>query len=86
MNYLTYRGIDFDEFVKDNNGYCWAEICEECAKKYRDLIGEDIDDGGTAQGYCSVMGCLNRGIREDKKHYYIDFKPQFITKGIYNND
>ena len=77
MENLIYAGIVFDEYTQDDGGI-WAEICESCAKKYKHKIANNIDDGGTACGCCSVKGCNNNGSDPNKKHYYIDFPPQKI--------
>lgn len=78
MKLLKYKGIIFDEFVENEDGHYWAEICVECVEKYYDLIIDDIDDGGTARGVCSVKGCWNSGDSCEVMHYYIDFKPEYI--------
>lgn len=78
MQVLEYKGIIFDDFVRDKNGHYWAEICHKCAEKYGDLIQDEIDDGGTARGCCSVKGCYNDGAGDEIMHYYIDFKEEFI--------
>ena len=83
MKILKYKGIVFDDWAEDQEegkivGY-WAEICQECVEKYKDLISDDIDDGGTARGCCSIKGCSNTGEDEDRMHYYIDFKIEFVT-------
>lgn len=73
MKVLRYKGIIFDDWARDNHGL-WAEMCAECAAKYEKTVADDLDDGTAAAGICSVYGCGNRGTRDDKKHYYIDFK------------
>ena len=78
MAILKYKGVEFEACTKDNDGHYWGEICEECAEKQRDIFDEELDDGGTAQGWCSVRGCSNHGYNA-KKHYYIDFKDELIS-------
>ena len=78
MKVLKYKGIVFDDFDENDDGTYWAEICQECVEKYWDKVKDDIDEGGTARGCCSIKGCCNTGEREDKMHYYIDFKPDFV--------
>lgn len=83
---LVYKGIVFDDYAQDEDGAYWAEICPECVEKYGDLVGDVIDDGGTARGCCSVKGCYNSG-EEEKLHFYIDFKPEFVSfKEVDEND
>lgn len=78
MELLCYKGIVFDDYEQNDDKTFWAEICEECANKYFDKIKNDIDDGGTAQGCCSVCGCENNGEDLETKHYYIDFTPKYV--------
>ena len=78
MKVLKYKGILFDDYEQNEDGNYWAEICQECVEKYWDLINDVIDDGGTARCCCSVKGCFNDGNDEEKMHYYIDFKSEFI--------
>ena len=74
MENLIYEGIVFDEYTQDDGGI-WAEICEKFAQKNTSTkIANNIDDGGTACGCCSVKGCNNNGSDPNKKHYYIDFR------------
>lgn len=75
MVFTSKRGkqIVFDDFVeeydeefKKDRPY-WAEMCPHCHRKYRGILGNRFDDGGTAQGTCSVKGCNNQA------NYYVDF-------------
>lgn len=77
MVFTSKRGkqIVFDDFVeeydeefKKDRPY-WAEMCPHCHRKYRGILGNRFDDGGTAQGTCSVKGCNNQA------NYYVDFYP-----------
>lgn len=61
--------IVFDDYVdntKEYNSY-WVEMCSCCLNKYKDIIGNRVDDGGAACGICSVKGC------ENEADYYVDF-------------
>lgn len=77
MQNLIYKGIVFDEYAQDPDGAIWAEVCSACADRYKELICDEIDEGDTACGCCSVKGCKNNG-NHDGKHYYIDFIPSKI--------
>ena len=79
MKLLKYKGLIFDDYAQNEDGTYWAEICEKCVKKYWEKIKDDIDDGGTARGYCSVQGCCNDGNDEMILHYYIDFKTEHVS-------
>ena len=57
---------EYDEDLKKGSPY-WAEMCPHCHRKYRGILGNRCDDGGTAQGTCSVKGCNNQA------NYYVDF-------------
>lgn len=61
--------IIFDDFTNNTKEYgtFWTEMCPECYKKYKDIIGVRADDGGVACGTCSVEGC------ENEADYYVDF-------------
>lgn len=63
------KQIIFDDYVDNTEEYgsYWVEMCLHCYNKYRSILGNRIDDGGTAQGTCSVRGC------ENKADYYVDF-------------
>lgn len=69
--YHSKRGktIEFDDFVDNRNEYgtYYVEMCKHCHNKYRGILGSRCDDGGTAQGTCSVNGCSNQA------DYYVDF-------------
>lgn len=74
---IEYKGIVFDEWTADENGI-WGEMCQCCAEKYKELLGDELDDGG-GMGACSVKGCDVVGADTDyEKHYYVDFKPELI--------
>lgn len=56
MVFTSKRGkqIVFDDFVeeydeefKKDRPY-WAEMCPHCHRKYRGILGNRFDDGGTA--------------------------------------
>lgn len=87
MKILVYKGIEFDDYTKDEDGAYWAEICQECVEKYWDKVNEDIDDGGTARCFCSRRGCWNSGNDDESMQYYIDFKPEYVSfKEVDEND
>lgn len=77
--YLNYKGILFDDYSRDDNGHYWAEICQECFEKYRTIFENELDNGNTACGICSVCGCSNSGELDSVSHYYIDFIDHLIT-------
>ena len=68
----TKRGkqIVFDDFVNNTAEYgsYYVEMCPNCYNKYRNVLGNRVDDGGSAQGICSVKGCDNEA------DYYVDFE------------
>lgn len=75
---IEYKGILFDNWtVDEETGGIWGEMCQGCADKYKDVLSEDLSDGGV--GACSVKGCDVVGADSDnERHYYVDFKPEFI--------
>lgn len=73
MKLLKYKGILFDDWEEEPDGSIWAEICSECAEKYKDVLTNELDNGGTACGSCSVYECENTGEDSESLHYYIDF-------------
>lgn len=75
---IEYKGIIFDDWqVDEETQGVWAEMCANCAEKYKDLISGELDDAG-AIGICSVDGCTVSGQESDGPHYYIDFEPELI--------
>lgn len=79
MVYTSKRGkqITFDDFVDnalvDDFGSYWVEMCPHCHNKYRSILGNRADDGGTACGTCSVKGC------ENEADYYVDFNRNEVS-------
>lgn len=71
MIYISPIGkeIVFNDYVDNTKEYgCyWVEMCPHCHNKYKNILGNRPDDGGTAQGICSVEGCMSRA------DYYVDF-------------
>ena len=69
MVYKSLKGkkIVFDDFVDNTMEYksYWVGMCTCCYNKYRDILGNRIDDCGS--GLCSVNGCSNEA------DYYVDF-------------
>lgn len=78
---IEYKGIVFDDWAVDATGDMkgiWAEMCQCCAEKYKDLLKDELDDAG-CMGACSVKGCGVVGADTDyEHHYYVDFKPELI--------
>lgn len=56
----------YEDNTKDYHSY-WAKMCPHCYRKYRGILGQRADEGGTAGGTCYVKGCTNQA------DYYIDF-------------
>jgi len=75
---IEYKGILFDEWtIDEETGGIYGEMCECCAEKYKDILSEELSDGG--MGACSVKGCDVVGMDADtNSHYYVDFKPELI--------
>lgn len=72
------KQIRFDDYEYNTKEYqsYWAEICPECQKKYKDILGTRASLG--AAGTCSVKGCWNEA------DYYVDFKEEevdFVENG-----
>ncbi len=69
MKNMIYKEIVFDDYVDNTTEYdsYWVEMCSNCRNKYKDVLGNRVDDGGTACGTCSVKGC------ENEANYYVDF-------------
>jgi hypothetical protein len=77
MIYTSPRGkqIIFDDFADntaEHQSY-WVEMCPHCHNKYRGILGNRADDGGTACGTCSVEGC------ENEADYYVDFDEKEVS-------
>lgn len=70
---ISYKGIVFDDYGTDSDGHYWTEICPQCAEKYKNIITNELDDGGTAYGVCSVAGCNNAA------DYYFDCDDRFAV-------
>lgn len=75
---IEYKSIIFDHWtIDEETDGIYGEICEHCAKKYKNLLSKELNDGGI--GPCSVKGCGVVGIDADKNnHYYVTFKPELI--------
>ncbi len=77
MIYTSKRGkqIVFDDFEDNTEEYdsYWVEMCPHCHNKYKGVLGNRADDGGTACGTCSVKGC------ENDADYYVDFNMNEVT-------
>lgn len=87
-NLLVYKNIIFDDFTVDENGI-WAELCDNHAQEYKSILSNELDDGYTAIGYCSVKGCEKTGENSEFPHYYIDFSTngfEYIIDIDSNND
>lgn len=88
MIYASKKGkkIIFDDYSDnaEDDSY-WVEMCKHCHNKYRGILGNRADDGGTAPGICSVKGC------ENEAHYYVDFSNNEViiattNTRIYNSE
>lgn len=77
MIYNSKRGkqIVFDNYVDNTEEYnsYWVEMCPHCHNKYRGILGSRADDGGSAQGICSVKDC------ENTADYYVDFDENEVS-------
>lgn len=75
---IEYKGIRFDDWHVDKEyDNVWAEICQDHADKFKDLISGELSDDD-AIGTCSVEGCDVNGMESGKGHYYIDFDWEHI--------
>jgi len=75
---LKYKGIIFDDWAENEDGSIWAEMCAECAEQYKNILTNELDDGGTARGSCSVYGCNHTGEDNETAHYYVDFNMEYV--------
>lgn len=75
---IEYKGILFDCWTVDSEtGGVWGEMCEGCAQKYKDVLADELSDGGV--GSCSVRLCDVVGLDSDnERHFYVDFQPELI--------
>ena len=75
MKKMFYKGISFDDYVNNVSEYnsYWVEMCPSCYNKYKDILGNRVDDGGCACGTCSVYGC------ENEADYYVDFNKDEVS-------
>ena len=73
MKRLSYKGIIFDDYATDSDGHYWSEICPQCVERNKDVITNELDDGGTAYSICSVFRCDNVA------YYYFDFDDKFVN-------
>jgi len=81
MKYKSLKGkeIIFDEFTdsrdeEHEDGTIWAEICPSCHNKYRNLLQNRCEKGGSGEAWCSVRGCTN-----SNASWYVDFSPEEVT-------
>jgi len=72
---IEYKGIVFNEWTADENGI-WGEMCQCCAEKYKDVLSDELSEGGA--GVCSVRGCDIDVTAVPEIQYYVDFKPELI--------
>jgi predicted sulfurtransferase len=77
MIYTSKKGkiIVFDDYADNTEEYnsYWVEMCPHCHNKYKGILKNKTDDGGTACGTCSVKGC------ENEANYYVDFDKSEVT-------
>lgn len=73
---LIFLGITFDDFVDDEHGHVWTQICPRCVNKHSKVILQKwLDDG--AGGICGVQGCKREA------EYYLDFPEKYdIIDGV----
>ena len=63
----NYKGIVFDDVVKDQDGHLWSQICLKCVEKYNLEIKKDCLSDAAGFAICGVKDCNN------ENEYYIDF-------------
>lgn len=75
---FVYKGVLFDLWVIDEETKgIWAEMCQDCAEKYKDVLSQELSEGGV--GACSVRGCDVVGADcDNERHYYVDFQLDLI--------
>lgn len=64
------KQIVFDDYVDNTAEYksYYVEMCSHCCNKYKDILGNRVDDGGVVGGViCSVKECAN------EVDCYVDF-------------
>lgn len=59
-----FKGIKFDDYVTDEDGDGWSQMCRECVVKHQ-IDEKYLNDA--SNGICGVEGCNN------ESDYYIDF-------------
>ena len=67
-NGIVFNNWTFNKFV----GLIYGEMCESCAKKYREILEDELSPCRT--GTCSVKNCD----ADTNNHYYVTFKPELI--------
>ena len=77
MKNMKYKEVTFDDYVNNTEEYnsYYVEMCPNCYNKYKDILGNRVDDGGAACGICYVKGC------ENEADYYIDFDMNEVEFG-----
>lgn len=72
LQFTSPRGktITFDTFEDETKEYgtYWVDMCPTCHNKYRNILKNRFDDGGSGKASCSVKGCSNTNAS-----YYVDF-------------
>lgn len=65
---LTYKGVVFDDYVKDEEyeNY-WSEICDECFYRHRKEF-TNYSYSGSGVACCGVKGCNHKDAS-----IYVDF-------------
>jgi hypothetical protein len=69
---LVKLGVTFDDFVINEDGTEWSQICLECVDKHK-ISTFYLDNEGS--GICGVEGCHNEA------DFYIDFDEGRVTGG-----
>ena len=57
MDKVNFKGIIFDDITFNEDFSCWSQVCPKCQSKYKNKIGEYLDDHGS--GACGIEGCNN---------------------------
>lgn len=74
---MVYKNqVAFDSYtVNEEEGLCWAEICEDCKNKYASILkGRYSDPEIGSEATCEVEGCSNKA-----DGIFVDFKLDEVT-------
>jgi hypothetical protein len=70
MDTMTFQGITFDDYVDEENGAYWSQVCPTHAEETLGRLTITACDGLT----CGVKGC------EGEASDYVDFDQDDITE------